>query len=107
MTLIRKSKSEAEMLGAELRTRRKSLGISLIELQKQTQVNIGQLSRFERGELKFISKNLQKVLDYLQLIEPSPTASPDLIRRFTLVLRRSARHEVAANALVSALEQLR
>ena len=106
MTFTRKSKLEAQTLGAELRSRRKSLGFSLEYLQKQTGVNVGQLSRFERGDLKFISNNLQKVLDYLQSIEMSSTESSDLVRRFTLLLRRSARHEVAASALVSALEQL-
>ncbi|MDI1338448.1 helix-turn-helix transcriptional regulator [Polaromonas sp.] len=106
MTSTRKSKLEAETLGAELRTRRKYLGLSLEDLQKHTGVNASQISRFEQGNLKFVSKNLQKLLDYLQSIEASSTESPDLVRRFALLLNRSARHEVAASALVSALEQL-
>lgn len=106
MTSTRKSKLEAKTLGMELRARRKNLGLSLLDLQKQTGVNVSQISRFEQGDLKFVSKNLQKVWDFLQHVEPTSIESPDLVRRFTILLNRSARHEVAASALVSALEQL-
>lgn len=96
------------LLGAELRDRRKRLGYTLQQLSEVTSINVGQLSRFENGDMKRISRNLQKLIDRLQTWEASasPVQSPDVVNRFAAILRRSDRHAAAAAALVDALERL-
>ena len=111
MRRIRKSILEAKELGDALRGRRKALGLTLGQLAGFLEVDVGQLSRFERAEFKYVSKNLQKVSDYLQI----PTAAAALeaqdsdavVRKFVELLSRSERHRAAAIALVQALQELR
>ncbi len=106
MSQIRKSKEEAQELGANLRRRRKSLALTLSDLESATGIDAGQLSRFERGNFKFISTNLQKLINHLQIFEDRLKEQPELVQRFTELLARSQRHEAAARALVLALESL-
>lgn len=106
MQSIRKSKQAAVDLGGELRLKRKMLNLTLEEIAIRLQINVGQLSRFERGEFKFISSNLQKVLSFLQEQEATKMEEPELVTRFANLVARSPRHRNAAGALVSALETL-
>lgn len=69
-------------------------------------VDVGQLSRFERGDFKIVSKNLQKLLDHLQTLEDRSREQPEIVQRFAELLARSERHEAAARTLVLALESL-
>ncbi|MBF3409307.1 helix-turn-helix transcriptional regulator [Burkholderia pseudomallei] len=111
MRRIRKSVLEAKELGDALRGRRKALGLTLGQLAGLLGVDVGQLSRFERAEFKYVSKNLQKTADYLQI----PTAAATLeaqdadavVGKFVELLRRSERHRAAAIALIEALQDLR
>lgn len=111
MTGIRKSAQEAKELGDALRERRKALGLTLKQLAELLAVDVGQLSRFERAEFKYISKNLQKVSDYLQI--PAPPVALDahdsgaVVQRFAELLARSERHRAAAMALIQVLQELR
>jgi transcriptional regulator with XRE-family HTH domain len=106
MSRIRKSKEEAQELGASLHQRRKRLCLTLLNLKSAIGVDVGQLSRFERGDFKIVSKNLQKLINYLQIMEGQPREQPELVHRFAEILTRSQRHEAAARALVLALESL-
>lgn len=108
MQTNRKSELEVKELGVAIRQRRKLLEMTLDELAKEVQVDVGQLSRFERGEFKYSSKNLQKIVTYLQISPAKPVEVADpLIRKFAELLLRSERHRAAATALVHALEELR
>lgn len=104
----RKLVADPKMLGAELRARRKSIGKTLTELADLTAVNVGQLSRFENGQMKRDGGNLQKLLEILQKLEASnlPSKVPGVVERFAAVIERSNRHAEAAAALVDALEKL-
>lgn len=106
MTRERKSKEEAGLIGAHLRQARKARGVTLEELQKATAVNAGQISRFEAGQFTFMTKNLQKVMRFLQDDNGPDKRHPQLLRRFAALLDRSPEHKVAATALITALEAL-
>ena len=81
---------------------------TLAYVAKSTGVDVGQLSRFERGEFVFITKNLQILMSFLQInTEVSDETSQQLVGRFEALVTRSSRHEDAARALVFALEALR
>ncbi|KMN37759.1 hypothetical protein VI26_02210 [Chromobacterium sp. LK1] len=104
----RKSVQKAEELGGVLRQRRKELGLKLSGLAGVLQIDVGQLSRFERGEFKYISRNLQKVMVFLQIsTEKEQEKSEDIVWQFAELLGRSERHRAAAIALVRALQELR
>lgn len=108
MTQRRKLVADPKALGAELRERRKSLGMTLIEIAEVTSVDVGQLSRFENGQMKRDGGNLQKLFEVLQKLEVAnlPSKAPSVVERFAAIVKRSNRHAEAATALVEALEQL-
>lgn len=107
MQISRKSELDAKLLGSAIRQRRKQLELTLDQLARKVRVDVGQLSRFERGAFKYSSKNLQKLVAYLQItVEQTQTADP-LIEKFAELLVRSERHRAAASALVQALQELR
>jgi transcriptional regulator with XRE-family HTH domain len=104
----RKSVQAAKQLGETLRHRRKELGLTLEQLAASLNVNVGQLSRFERAEFKIVSPNLQKAASFLQIQVQNEIEEPDaIVEQFTELLGRSARHRAAAIALVRALQELR
>jgi transcriptional regulator with XRE-family HTH domain len=105
MPRSRKSPSEALVLGADLRSRRRCLRLVLQEVAEATGVDVGQLSRFESGRFRQISPNLQKFLDFLKLREAEVGQPEELVSRFARLLLRSRHHEIAARALVDALER--
>ena len=102
----RKSSVEAAALGKAIKLRRQSQLLTLKNIALRTGVDVGQLSRFERGDFRFVSTNLQKVMEYLQIQASSECADSDLVQRFSTLVARSARHEAAARALILALESL-
>lgn len=108
MQTNRKSVPAAKQLGDALRQRRKELGLTLEQLASRLDVNVGQLSRFERAEFKIVSRNLQKVADFLQIQVHCEIEEADaIVEQFAQLLDRSARHRAAAIALVRALQELR
>lgn len=108
MQTNRKSVLAATQLGDSLRQRRKQLGLTLVQLAEKLDVDVGQLSRFERAEFKIVSHNLQKVANFLQIQISGRSEEPDaIVEQFTELLGRSARHRAAAIALVRALQELR
>lgn len=106
MTKERKSKLEAEALGTQLQKMRKNCGITLKELEKATTVNASQISRFEAGNFTFVSRNLQKIMIFLQNAQAPHQRHPQLLDRFSALLNRSPQHMAAATALITALESL-
>lgn len=102
----RKSVQEAEELAGALRLRRKALGLTLSELSGSLQIDVGQLSRFEHAEFKFVSRNLQKVADFLQVQTRGAAEEDAVVSQFVDLLGRSERHKAAAIALVRALQEL-
>jgi transcriptional regulator with XRE-family HTH domain len=108
MTQRRKPVVDPKALGSLLRERRKSLGKTLTEIAKITSVDVGQLSRFENGQMKKDGGNLQKLLAALQKLEAAnvPPGSLSVVDRFAAIIKRSNRHAEAATAFVNALEQL-
>ncbi|MGT2430928.1 helix-turn-helix domain-containing protein [Cupriavidus basilensis] len=102
----RKSVQETQELAGALRRRRRELGLTLSRLAGTLGIDVGQLSRFERGEFKFVSKNLQKVAEYLQVAADGRPESDAAVKQFAELLGRSERHKAAAIALVRALQDL-
>jgi transcriptional regulator with XRE-family HTH domain len=100
-----KSAAEAKAIGDRMRYDRKELRLVLADVQQATGVNVGQLSRFERGDFRTSSPNLQKVLRFLQT-QRARKGEPSLVARFSKLVARSRRHEAAAAAIVATLEEL-
>jgi transcriptional regulator with XRE-family HTH domain len=109
MSLASKSITNPTKLGNEIRNRRKRLDLTLENLSNHTHVNVGQLSRFERGNMKLMSKNLQKIFDFLQIYEDTINSKQplDVVSRFSIIIQRSKRHAQVATAFVEALESLK
>lgn len=106
MNASRKSPQEAKSLGQHLRSQRRLRELTLEDVASKTGINVGQLSRFERGDFVFFSQNLQKFSNFLQNLAASGTRQPKLVARFEAVLGKSDRHSAAAGAMLSALEVL-
>lgn len=107
--MAEKFKSEETIyhLANALKSRRKALGMTLKDAESCVRINCGQLSRFEKGDFKTNSENLQKYRVFLQIvdIEPSPLEGA-LGARLELFAAQSPRHRKAAEELLSALECL-
>lgn len=101
-----KSKQEIKSLASALKERRLSLGMTLKDVEKQEHIDCGQLSRFEAGQFKTNSPNLQKLCRFLQ-IRQSPQGSKALGSRLEQFAAQSPQHRAAAEDLLSALERLR
>ena len=93
----------ATILGSDLKHARESRKLTLINVANETGIHYGQLSRFESGNFKVVSANLQKLADYLQV--RLPALDDDLSIRFERLTKRSPRHLAACTLLVEALEK--
>ncbi|WP_158307675.1 helix-turn-helix domain-containing protein [Achromobacter xylosoxidans] len=108
MQTNRKSALAAKQLGDTLRRRRQERGLTLEQLASELNVDVSQLSRFERAQFKIVSQNLQKTADFLQVRVDDGIEEPgSVVEQFAELLGRSARHRAAAIALVRALQELR
>ena len=94
----------ASKLGAELRDARRNREITLKMASKKTGIDVGQLSRFERGDFKTASKNLQSYAYYLQI--SLPNWNDNLEERFRKYAARSTDHRAACELILDALERL-
>lgn len=104
MAIKFKSDKEKKDLAHTLKTRRKERGHTLQNIEKSIQVNVGQLSRFEKGEFITLSDNLQKYCSFLQIeINTNQIGLGSRLERFAT---RSAMHRAAAEEIISALEKL-
>ncbi|MCB5188870.1 helix-turn-helix domain-containing protein [Methylobacillus caricis] len=92
-------------MAERLRNARKLRGLRLVEVEKILRIDVGQLSKFETGKFKLVSKNLQKYCNFLQINAPLRFDEPDsLIQRFSRVLLCSPQHAEAAAHMVALLE---
>lgn len=94
----------AHAFGKELRRARSDSGLTLRAAEEQTGIDVGQLSRFERGSFKTVSKNLQKYANHLQINVPGGIG--DLEERFRRYAARSPDHRNACELMLEALERL-
>lgn len=94
-------------LAVKLKQRRIALGMTLKDIEISQKINCGQLSRFETGDFKTNSKNLQKLCDFLQISRQSTTLQEsNLGARLEHFAARSPQHRAAAEEIISALERL-
>lgn len=99
------NQSEAIGLGHNIRHQRLHSRMTLADLAKQTGVDPAQISRFENGRFKTISKNLQIICENLQIsIEVVPARALGV--RLELFADTSERNRQAAEQIVLALESL-
>jgi transcriptional regulator with XRE-family HTH domain len=98
------SPESAQKLGAELRRARIARKDNLVSASKKTNIDVGQLSRFERGQFKVASMNLQAYADYLQI--PLSAWTGDLEERFRIFATRSIEHRAVCELILDALERL-
>lgn len=103
------SSLDAAALGCRIRQARLDLGLSLVELGRSVSVDHSQISRYERGQMSSVAKNLQIICTFLQ-IDPDPRqyalASTSLGRRVDELLSFAPECEPAVTKLVEALEGL-
>ena len=101
-----KLKDRSISIGMELRKYRKHKGKTLETVSYDTNIDVGQLSRFENGDFVFHSDNLQIYLDYLQIKHIGLTYEEELINRFSAAILKSPNNLDFATHLVSILEHI-
>jgi transcriptional regulator with XRE-family HTH domain len=99
------NQSEASELGQSIRHHRVQAKMTLVELADRTGVNPAQISRFENGQFKTSSQNLQIICNNLQ-INLGEVPARALGARLELFADRSERNRQAAEQIVLALESL-
>ena len=100
---------DASALGSQIRQARLDRGLSLVELGLAVSVDHSQISRYERGQMSSVAKNLQLICTFLQIdADPSQyaVASTSLGRKVDELLRLAPGYEPAVAKLVAALEEL-
>lgn len=94
-----------EQLCKNLRTKRLSSGLTLKEASISTGIDIGQLSRIERGVCRYKSKNLTKYCKFLDVSDDVHQQSVDLLlTRIEALIRHSAQHAELFSKLVMVME---
>ncbi|WGG50469.1 helix-turn-helix domain-containing protein [Rugamonas sp. DEMB1] len=99
------NQSEALQLGQTIKRRRNDARLTLTKLAELCLVNAAQISRFENGQFKTNSRNLQEVCGYLQISSVGVTVSL-LSARFEKFAVMSEQNRRAAEQIVVALESL-
>lgn len=94
----------ASIFGSELKRARELRKLTLVGISSNIGVHYGQLSRFESGDFKVLSSNLQKYAKYLRVRFSEPDI--ELTARFERLISRSPRHLAACKRLIEALEKL-
>lgn len=100
------NENDSRALAEAIHKKRLNLGIKLIDMEKLTGVNSGQISRFETGQFKFASKNLQKILNFLQIQPLRRTPSNDLGTRVEKFAEKSPLHRLVIEDLLRAIERI-
>lgn len=102
-----KSSEEIHAIADAIKSSRKNSGLTLEELERKLKINRGQLSRFETGDFKTRSKNLQKICKFFDLEKTMDvTETSTLGARIERFAKQSVKHKEAAEKLIQALEQL-
>ncbi|WP_442963532.1 helix-turn-helix domain-containing protein [Pseudomonas sp. CCNWLW23] len=103
------SSSDVALVGAQIRQARLGLGLTLVELGNAVNVHHSQISRYERGQMNSVGKNLHKICTFLQIKDDPREYSPSaasLGRKVDELLRVAPGCEPAVTKLVEALEEL-
>lgn len=103
------SSSDVALVGAQIRQARLGLGLTLVELGNAVNVHHSQISRYERGQMNSVGKNLHKICTFLQIKDDPRECSPSaasLGRKVDELLRVAPGCEPAVTKLVEALEEL-
>jgi transcriptional regulator with XRE-family HTH domain len=99
------NQSEADELGQSIRHHRVLAKMTLLDLAERTGVNAAQISRFENGQFKTSSRNLQIICKNLQInVRVAPVRA--LGARLELFADTSERNRQAAEQIMLALESL-
>lgn len=102
-----KSKNEIMSLATALRERRLLLGLTLKNIEESLNINCGQLSRFEAGQFKTNSHNMQKLCTFLHINHhTSELHEGALGLRLERFAALSPQHRAAAEEILRALERL-
>lgn len=88
-----------------LRSERLERGLTLKEVETKLGIAAGQISRFERGAFKKLSRNLQIYAKYLQ-IEASFSIERSIQERISLISSKSTDHRKALEEIIAALERI-
>lgn len=103
------SSSDVALIGAQIRQARISKGLTLVDLGCAINVHHSQISRYERGQMSSVGKNLHKICKFLQ-VEYDPlwysSGSVSLGQKVDELLRVAPGCEPAVTKLVEALEEL-
>ena len=88
-----------------LKEKRKYLGITLRNVSQATGVDVGQLSKIERGMCRYLSPNLKKYCKYLDVPFGEDIQPADLLlSRINTLIRTSEQHAALFASLVTLLE---
>ena len=95
-------------LGKRLKDARLAANLTLMGLQAATTVDVGQISKFERGQFATLSPNLQKVAEHLNVDTTASDAVPTdtVVRLVERIVR--GRHDRAKllETILSAVDEL-
>ncbi|MEE4675864.1 helix-turn-helix transcriptional regulator [Pseudomonas alliivorans] len=83
-------KMNASELGKCVKAVRKRKGFTLKHLQERTGVHYTQISKMERGDCKLLSKNLQKICDFLHISSAAgitPVGSESVVDQVQALIR--------------------
>lgn len=103
------SSSDVTFVGAQIRQARLGLGLTLVDLGRAVNVHHSQISRYERGQMNSVGKNLHKICTFLQIKDVPreySTGTASLGRKVDELLRVAPGCEPAVTKLVEALEEL-
>lgn len=103
------SSFDVALVGAQIRQARLGRGLTLVDLGRAVNVHHSQISRYERGQMSSVGKNLHRICTFLQ-IKDDPreysTGTTSLGRKVDELLRVAPGCEPAVTKLVEALEEL-
>lgn len=100
---------DAERLGQKLRNARKNKGLKLLDVEKMINVNHGQISRIERGQMVTLGKNVHKLCKFLGVqpqLGTSESTRGSLGARIDALVHALPASEPAIVRLIDALEEL-
>lgn len=103
------SPADAATFGDKIRQARLEKGLTLSELGAEVSVDHSQISRYERGKMSIVSKNLQKICIYLQISDDPywcSAPSSSLGRKVDELLRHAPGCEPALAKVLEAIEVL-
>lgn len=88
-----------------LKETRQDLGITLKSVSQAIGVDVGQLSKIERGMCRYLSPNLKKYCKYLGVPFGEDLQSAELLlSRISTLIRTSEQHAALFASLATALE---